>query len=562
LTATPRILPMQDVALDATSATPPVSRRVPKRVGRVILVALAYYVGARIGFLFQSTAVPQSVLWLPNSILLAVLCVTSARSWPLLLLASFPSQLLVGWQNHMPLGVMSLFFVTNCADAVLGATLWHFISPSEWRIEGLRQMLAFLLLSATIPTLVLSFADAAITVVSGSGHDYSLAFETRARANVLTNVLFVPTVLAVIGARRDALVVFWRTRWLEGALLFVGLLTSAAVAFSRPSASVSSAALVYLPLVFLLWAAVRFGVGVTGGALLALAYLTTWMAMRGIGTMGSHDAAHIVPAIQFQLLAIAVPMLCLCAVVQDRERGLSALGASQRALHQSLGQIRNLAGRLLTATENERTRIARELHDDVSQQLAALGIGLSALKRHLPNDSPVRDEVATLQSQAMRAADDLRALSHELHPAALRHAGLVPAMRELCSQYGRGDSMRAVLAAKPRDINVPHEVALCLYRVTQEALRNAARHSGAQGALVTLSTDGEALELHIADDGRGFDEAAARRRGGLGLTSIDERVRLVGGTVRVDTSPGRGTRISVRVPNGDANGSAHASARG
>jgi len=562
LTAISRLLPTQDIALDTTPATPPVSRRLPQRVGRAILVALAYYVGARIGFLFQSTAVPQSVLWLPNSILLAILCVTPARSWPAFLLASFPPHLLVGWQNHSPLGPMSLIYITNCADAALGATLWHFISPNEWRIEGLRQMLAFLLLSATIPTLLVSFADAAITVASGWGHDYSLAFETRARANVLTNVILVPTVLAVIGARGSTLVALWRARWLEGALLFAGLLASAALAFSRPSASVSSAALVYLPLVFLLWAAVRFGVGVTGGALLALAYLTIWMAVRGIGTMGAHEAAHIVPAVQLQLLAIAVPMLCLCAVVQDRERGLSALGASQRALHQSLAQIRNLAGRLLTATEVERTRIARELHDDVSQQLAALGIGLSALKRHIANDSPVRDEVATLQSQAMRAADDLRALSHELHPAALRHAGLVPAMRELCSQYGRGDSMRAVLAAKPRDINVPHEVALCIYRVTQEALRNAARHSGAQGALVTLLNDDEALELHIADDGRGFDEAAARRRGGLGLTSIDERVRLVGGTVHVDTSPGRGTRISVRIPNGDSHGSAHASARG
>jgi two-component system sensor histidine kinase UhpB len=286
------------------------------------------------------------------------------------------------------------------------------------------------------------------------------------------------------------------------------------------------------------------------------------MAMHGIGHLAEHNPADIVPALQFQLLAIAVPMLCLCAVVQDRERASRALGASQRALNQSLAQIRNLAGRLLTATEVERTRIARELHDDVSQQLAALGIGLSALKRHLPNDSPVREEVTILQGQAMRAADDLRALSHELHPAALRHAGLVPAMRELCAQYGRGDSMRAVLAAKPREISVSHDLALCVYRVTQEALRNAARHSGAHGALVTLQTTEEALELHIADDGRGFDESAARRRGGLGLTSIDERVRLVGGTVQVDTSPGHGTRISVRVPNGDPHGSAHAAARG
>ena len=561
LTAYPRLLPMQDVALEPAPTSAAEARSVAGLV-RVLAVAVAYYVGARVGFLFQSPSVPQSVLWLPNSILLAALCVSPLRSWPLLMLASFPPQLLVGWQTHGPLGTMSLLFVTNCADAALGATIWRFVSPGEWRIEGLRPMLAFLVLSATIPTLLLSFADAGITTAMGWSHDYWLVYATRARANVLTNVIFVPTALSVLAARRDSLAASWRSRWLEGSILFAGLLAMTAYAFSRPTESISGAALVYVPLVILLWSAVRFGVGVTGGGLLALAYLTTWMAMHGIGHLAEHNPADIVPALQFQLLAIAVPMLCLCAVVQDRERASRALGASQRALHQSLAQIRNLAGRLLTATEVERTRIARELHDDVSQQLAALGIGLSALKRHLPNDSPVREEVTILQGQAMRAADDLRALSHELHPAALRHAGLVPAMRELCAQYGRGDSMRAVLAAKPREISVSHDVALCVYRVTQEALRNAARHSGAHGALVTLQTTDEALELHIADDGRGFDESAARRRGGLGLTSIDERVRLVGGTVHVDTSPGHGTRISVRVPNGDPHGSAHATARG
>ncbi|HEX4467898.1 MAG TPA: MASE1 domain-containing protein [Gemmatimonadaceae bacterium] len=561
MTAFPRLLPMQDVAFEPIPATAPKPRPLGIIV-RVLAVAIAYYVGARVGFLFQSPSVPQSVLWLPNSILLAALCVSPLRSWPVLMLASFPAQLLVGWQTHGPIVTMALIFVTNCADAALGATIWRFVSPGEWRIEGLRPMLAFLVLCATIPTLLLSFADAGITVGMGWSHDYWLVFETRARANVLTNVIFVPTMLAVLSAGREALAAHWRGRSLEGVILFAGLLSSAAFAFSRPTESLSGAALVYLPLVFLLWSAVRFGVGVTGGALLALAYLTTWMAMHGIGHLAEHAPADVVPALQYQLLAIAVPMLCLCAVIQDREHASRALGASQRALHQSLAQIRNLAGRLLTATEVERTRIARELHDDVSQQLAALGIGLSALKRHLPNDSPVREEVTILQGQAMRAADDLRALSHELHPAALRHAGLVPALRELCAQYGRGDSMRAVLAAKPREISVPHDVALCVYRVTQEALRNAARHSGAHGALVTLQTTEEALELHIADDGRGFDESAARRRGGLGLTSIDERVRLVGGTVHVDTSPGHGTRISVRVPNGDPHGSAHAPARG
>ena len=231
LTAFPRLMATDDVALDAPRASPAAQRYAPGRIALVMLVTLAYYVGGRVGFLFQSQSVPQSVLWLPNSILLAVLCVSPARSWPLLLAASFLPQLLVGWQNHSPLVTMSLLYLTNCADAALGATIWHLVSPTEWRIEGLRPMLAFLVLCAAVPTLILSFADAGITVVTGWGHDYWLAYETRARANVLTNAIFVPTVMAGIAARRDELAAYWRTRWLEAALLFLGLLTSAAVAF-------------------------------------------------------------------------------------------------------------------------------------------------------------------------------------------------------------------------------------------------------------------------------------------------------------------------------------------
>ncbi|HKW10726.1 MAG TPA: MASE1 domain-containing protein [Gemmatimonadaceae bacterium] len=562
MTAFPRIMRTPDAARDAAAANAPVRVSPVSMVWRVVFVAFAYYAGGRIGFLFQSPSVPQSVFWLPNAILLVALLVTPPRRWLLILAGAFPAQMLVAWQQHAPLATLSMLFVTNCADAALAALVWRVASPNDWRIEGLRSMLVLLLVAA-VPTLLLSFADAGITVATHWSQNFWLVYETRARANVLTNVIFVPTALALIGAKREALTPYLRSRWVEGALLFAGLLATSAFALSRPTESISSAAVVYLPLVFLLWSAVRFGIGTTAGALLALGYLSTWLAMRGIGNVATaHVPAAIVPALQFQLLAIAVPMLCLSAVVRDRERASIALTASQRALHQSLGQIRNLAGRLLTATEVERARIARDLHDDVSQQLAALGISLSALKRHLPNDPAMREEVAALQSQAMRAADDLRALSHELHPAALRHAGLVPAMAELCSQYGRGDSMRAVLSAKPRDISVSDDVALCVYRVTQEALRNAARHSGAHGALVTLHTSENALDLQIADDGMGFDENAARRRGGLGLTSIDERVRLVGGTVRVDSSPGHGTRISIRVPNGDSHGSAHAVARG
>jgi two-component system sensor histidine kinase UhpB len=532
------------------------------RVRRAVLVALSYYAGARVGFLLQSPQVPQSVLWLPNSILLAVCIVNPPRRWAMLLLASLPAQLLVAWQSHAPLGTMALIYTTNCADAMLGATVWRFLSPNETRIEGLKRMVGFLVLSAAVPTILVSFADAGLTVLTKWSDNYWLAFSTRARANVLTNIIFVPAAVSLLTSRRSVLRAELASRWHEAAILLVGLVGTSLFAFAQPVESIQSATVAYLPLVFVVWAAVRFGLGMTGTLLLAYTYLTTWMAFRH-GEQPLHRMNEIVPAVQFELLAIAVPVMCLCAVVQDREGTSRALAASQQALNQSLAQIRNLAGRLLTATEEERTRIARELHDDVNQQLAALGIGLSALKRRLPNDDPLRDEVAALQRQAMHAADSVRALSHELHPAALRHAGLVPAMRELCAQYTRGDAMRAVLSVKRDvDVDVLDEVALCVYRVTQEALRNAARHSGATTAQVTLRSADGALELKVEDEGRGFDEPVARRRGGLGLTSMDERARVVGGSVHVDTAPGHGTRIFLRVPNRSTHGPSDASPGG
>lgn len=532
------------------------------RLRRAFLVALTYYVGARVGFLLQDPQVPQSVLWLPNSILLAVCIVNPPRRWAMLLFASLPAQLLVGWQSHAPLATMALIYVTNCADAMLGATVWRIISPNEVRIEGLKRMLGFLVLCAALPTILVSFADAGLTVLTKWSDNYWLAFSTRARANVLTNVIFVPAAVALLTSRRAALRAQVKSRWHEGTILIVGLVATSLFAFLHPVESIESATVAYVPLVFVVWAAVRFGLTMTGTLLLALAYLTTWMAFRH-GIQPSHGPDEIVPAVQFELLAIAIPVMCLSAVVQDREGTSRALAASQQALNQSLVQIRNLAGRLLSATEEERTRIARELHDDVNQQLAALGIGLSALKRRLPNDDPLREEVAALQRQAMHAADSIRALSHELHPAALRHAGLVPAMRELCAQYTRGETMRAALSVKRDvDVDVPDDVALCVYRVTQEALRNAARHSGAGTAQVTLRSSDGALELKVEDEGQGFDEPVARRRGGLGLTSMDERARIVGGSVHVDTAPGHGTRIFLRVPNRSIHGPSDASLGG
>jgi two-component system sensor histidine kinase UhpB len=200
-------------------------------------------------------------------------------------------------------------------------------------------------------------------------------------------------------------------------------------------------------------------------------------------------------------------------------------------------------------TVRERTHIARELHDDVNQQLAALSIALSSLKRRLPSEAAeAQQEVTRLQQQTIALSEAIRHLSHELHPGVLQHAGLAAALQRDCTAFSRQHGIDVTFHADAGLEEIPADVALCLYRVAQEALHNLARHARARQAAVALTRSGDILELRIADDGQGFDLAAARRRGGLGLMSIDERVRLVQGGVHIVTEPQRGTELRVRVP--------------
>ena len=157
---------------------------------------------------------------------------------------------------------------------------------------------------------------------------------------------------------------------------------------------------------------------------------------------------------------------------------------------------------------------------------------------------------AQRQQRTIALADALRHLSHDLHPGVLQHAGLVAALKAHCAVFESQHAVAVTLTAAAGLEVIPQAIALCLYRVAQEALRNIAAHAGARQAYVTLSRTADGLELTITDDGQGFDLPTARSRGGLGLISLDERVRLVGGSVRINTQMQRGTELRIQVPLG------------
>jgi PAS domain S-box-containing protein len=239
--------------------------------------------------------------------------------------------------------------------------------------------------------------------------------------------------------------------------------------------------------------------------------------------------------------------------VTDRKHVEQALELKETALRASYAKIMDLAGRLIVAQEDERTRIARELHDDFNQQIAAISISLSGMKRHLPESAvELHEDVGRLQRDVIRLSDEMRHLSHDLHPGVLQHAGLVPALRSRIAEFYNQYRIETTIDADGDLHHLQGDIALCLYRVTQEALHNIARHSEAKRAHIKLKQIGDSLELSISDDGRGFEPEQVKASGqGLGLISMEERVHFVGGTLRIEAMPNQGTTLRVQIPLGD-----------
>jgi signal transduction histidine kinase len=206
-----------------------------------------------------------------------------------------------------------------------------------------------------------------------------------------------------------------------------------------------------------------------------------------------------------------------------------------------------LSGHLINAQEEERSRLARELHDDVTQRLAMLAIDAGRQERTQAG-SAGGSAMRMMREGLVRLSEDVHALSYRLHPSILEDLGLIEALKSECERFSRTCSIR--LEANAGDIpeRLPRDVALCLFRIAQEGLRNIARHARAKRAEVRLRRLAGGLELTVEDDGAGFDPTRNRSRIGLGHAGMRQRVLLLGGTVDITSSPGHGTTIRAWVP--------------
>ena len=224
---------------------------------------------------------------------------------------------------------------------------------------------------------------------------------------------------------------------------------------------------------------------------------------------------------------------------------------SQRMLQQNEKDLKDLTGRLIYAQEQERSRLARELHDDLAQRLAVFAIEVGRLQQQLANPSKaVQEQLGEMKKDIIEISQDVHDLSRQLHPSILDDLGLIKAVESECNNFSRREGIEIAFNHENISTDIPKNLSLSLYRIIQEALHNVSKHACADHVCVSLKGAGHDHDIlmSVQDDGIGFDPAEVWKKPGLGLSSMRERVRLMNGEFSIRSHAKKGTEITVKVP--------------
>jgi two-component system sensor histidine kinase UhpB len=501
-----------------TILSPPAS--LWRQLVRVSFFIVTYLIAFSLSTRVYGTSGLSSPFWFPDSVLLSALLLAPREQWWIFLVAIWPLRLLSGARPGTPLWFQLVSIANDALKGLASAWLIQRFVGRRIRLETLNELLAFFGIAAVAmplasTVLVMPARYALGDPVWRGAYGWFLG-------DALTQIIVTPTLLYwFTGGFRHA-----RARLKELVFLCAGLVLASSYAFVLPGSS-HSATLLYVPVPFLLWAAVRFSPFGTANAISLVAVIAMVGAMRGTGLFA---AGAFVLELQLFLLVLSTSLLVLAVVMTER----TALVVYEK----------NFSTLLLRAQERERARIARELHDDVGQQLTLLKLSLRRLADE--SDEDAGSTAVEAAEYADNVATSLHDLSHSLHPARLHLLGLVPAVKGMIDEVSQhGPRMTFTYENVPGTLD--QDTTVALFRVLQEAVKNAVKHSHASHLSVELRGGLTALTISVVDDGVGF-VVDARWGHGLGLISMDERVQAIGGTLKVQSSPRRGTRVTIRVP--------------
>ncbi|MFL6438447.1 MAG: MASE1 domain-containing protein [Terriglobales bacterium] len=473
---------------------------------------------------------PQTAwpLWPGCAILVSVLVLVRSTVWPAVMLASFAGFVLYDLHAGVPVSSIAWFIPADTVEVLIAALGLRYYFDRVPRLNNVVSLAKYCFFAVFLAPFAAAFISA-----RGIAGPYWTSWRISFLSEVLAFVTLTPAILTWISegpawGRKP------RAYHLEAAALIAGIVLLGYITFIAAGVG-ESPVLVYSLVPFLLWSALRFGSVGTATSILVVAVLAIWGAVHDRGPFDQQGVHSSILPLQLFLLFAATPFMVLAALVEDRKLAAEALASVSR--------------RLIDAQEKERTRIARELHDDIGQRMAVIAIELDQLEKAFA-DAPaqVRMRLNELHEQTSEIATDLHSLSHELHSSKLEYLGIAAAMRGFCNEFAKQQELEIDFKSEGLPDFLDPNISLCLFRVLQESLHNSAKHSGARHFDVRLWGTEHEIHLRIGDSGVGFDREASKHTAGIGLISMQERLNLVNGTFSIESKPNRGTTIHARIP--------------
>jgi signal transduction histidine kinase len=513
------------------------------RIRTPLLVGLAYYLGAQFAFLIGTLSDQGFALfWPPNVILFCALLVRPRREWLTLIAAAFIAHAIAEIGVGMPVPQLLVAFVTNCLVALLNAYgVRRLLGPSPW-LGTFQRMGLYILITAGISPAIAALGGAFVPILGGGPiQDYWVYWSLWYLANALPSVTLGPVLLILLAepphwSGRKALLEI-----LEPVAIIVGLIAICLLSTGvegRSDLHIFLPAILLLPLPLIVFTSIRYGEKGASGAILVIAITMTWCTLGGRGMFTGQDEEMKVLALQLFLTGLSIPILLLGAMVEE----LRNAGKTTRAL----------AASLMRAQDEERQRIARDLHDATGQNLIAASLLAGRLRDSLASEAmPLLQELEENLKQSNR---ELRTVSYLLHPPYLDEAGLGLALRYFIEGFEERSSIQVDLKIDENLGRLAKGSELVVFRVVQEALTNVARHSGSTTAVIRLirqsNKDGRIL-LTVEDFGKGMSGRTLDGPGpvssGLGLISMRERLAQIGGRLQIESLEGH-TLIQAVIP--------------
>jgi len=516
------------------------------------LVALIYFFAAEAAFYIGTLSDRIFALfWPPNVVLFCALLIVPQRRWWLYIAAAFPAHVIAEFGVGMPAPQLLVAFATNCTVAILNAYgVRRFVGDPPW-FGTFQKASLYIVIAAGVGPALSALGGAFVPILGGGPlSNYWIYWAHWYVANALPNLTIGPVFLIWFSTGTS------RSRWLpsrrhvEPAIL-AALLLGICIVATQIGGLVNSAflpVLLFAPLPFVLWAAVRYGEKGASGTILLVTIVLTWRTLHGSGLLPGEDPERSVLALQLFLTGLSIPVLLLGALI-DELRG---------AEH----TMRALAASVVHAQDEERRRIARDLHDSTGQNLIAATLLLGRIEDALP--ASAKPDARQLEEALQQSIREVRTVSYLLHPPLLDEAGLGPALRCYVDGYSERSGIAVDLEVAPSAERLPPDAELVLFRLVQEALTNVSRHSHSPTARIRLArekaSNGRNIVLTVEDAGRGMSPINNVRafigrkigsaRPGVGLASMRERLDQIGGRLEIDSAVGR-TIVRAIIPIGD-----------